>query len=1696
MKTKIAKLFIFLLCVALMFSIAACSERAGNVDDGTGGIVPPTDGDNKEKVVSVTNAEARNYIIKAVNNIDTTPVDDPEWFNIDFAVRFTFHNYEKSGEVYTDIPATTIDYNIVVKGAFNLKDNSASAVFIEIKDVYTNQVKVGVYYYDSTLYLDIGGNKYYTEQLNMSQLGGLLWKLLDSIGIDIVPFIGNALGGQLDLENSNIPGLISIAWGILFNKEANLTYTTDDKTQYINQYLNIDMIMGMIMEGRINLAGFIDIEISWEAFGLPDLDPLLRQVLGFGLQDIIDKEWPSMTFELSAITQKEPVKQADGTTKDDYVFNGLGIDITCVTGEYDVDIDVTPFKMSVGNTNTVQMDLAGYNFGSSGKDSVYEEGSLTNLELNLQLGVDSEEDEELTISSILGNMLGDLGAVGQIPLKISGGSHYVFDVKVAASIDLFDNANNKAQVTFKYNDADVFSLYLAPDLQLQQGSSVLYSTLYIDTSNLTSGGTQLIPQLKLPNLNITQLLAGTPELPGLLGDYMKYLDPYYANTTTATRPSNADGEEGGGLDIMALLNVLLTSDGAGGFKYLTFPTEESSIFSLHFDNDGINSLLGMFMEGASVGVHGIELSVDFDDPFDSVRLKLNVTEGLTVHAGIGGDNEDGTYSTGLSYFVEPDFEMEAIGIDADGNVSDPEAAEALRGEYKSMSGSLDYGATITGNFTIGSTGGSEIDLSAIVGAFVENVFLTLGIETSSALSVEYELQAGVNLLDFSQVGVILDLYLLEDGKRIYGYPFLSIYYSGNEDTLFINPQVNEEEDMVTQLHGKLPITKIVDGAIPKISVPDLGLKDVLSGLGLDLSGLEGILGGMNADFAFSLNADGTVDAGTDGNNILDIAAGALDGIVVNDGVLEVLINAEVLGVLLQLMNMDLTGDLPKVNGNLAVHLGTSVLRDPEGRPLYEQTVTDEEGNKTTYIFSINYDDEGDLVLRDENGNVVSNWPVDVSKAIPHLKDREYITAHLGILDSTGKEVEAFYIDLVLLDTITVKKGSDLTFAGGGHSSASYTSLTDWVASLVISVNVELELSVDASEAETVPDKLNQALGDMLEELLGTDAASGAFIDQLISSLAIKFKNNYFYENGLHVGIAVKGNIDINDLFASNIAVVVFDKTILDSNGFTANDNRTYAVIAGVYVEDGKGYIDLSYLGINPLAITDLEGTYVGAIALLWNSMYNDTSDLNIDSADNYQSKRDLMDFVMKETVFNYFFENFYIQNGYRNSYPETAYKYLLQDDGYIYLYYLTSFSNYFEYSNRSNDIYLKTEGRYYTVKDGVISIFNSNGDLFTSIEPFMLPDGPLRISVAQLEEEAREQRREEAESTGQEPPKEIDFTDLLESKAYSYYGDIVTKYAGIWQATITQPNLDGSVKALMDAGMAQTIAEIKNYEKAVIEYYDRTSLESTVATELILHIREEYTQYANATSVAIRNSEEFKELFPQWVEERIVSEVDKAYESRSVSEAELQAVTYFRLRTVKLFRDNLVIPGETETQAANVASMSALRDILTPALSAAYLPYEIAPSGAAIENPNRIALQIIYNSGKVSLELGNTVITGVLNMLGFGMVTEFITIDNIKLGVDTNNGLELDVTVGLDSVYTIGLGLNQLRASVDPDKRADYAVTVNKAPVIRCSPALSPPPRARAINTVPPIVIPKPILLIIKQIIEALPTAATPALPQ
>ena len=183
MKSKLLKFIILALCIAMLVSVAACSVRqdSGPADGGGTEIDPGV----KEKVVSVDSKTIKSYINKSVANLDNSIYEDPEWLNIDFGVSFVYHNYEKVGERYTNVAKTTVDYDITVKANINLKDNSKSLVFIEVKNAYHNFVVLGFYYYNSTVYLDVAGKKFYVDQLNMSQLGVLIGKTFKENGIDV-----------------------------------------------------------------------------------------------------------------------------------------------------------------------------------------------------------------------------------------------------------------------------------------------------------------------------------------------------------------------------------------------------------------------------------------------------------------------------------------------------------------------------------------------------------------------------------------------------------------------------------------------------------------------------------------------------------------------------------------------------------------------------------------------------------------------------------------------------------------------------------------------------------------------------------------------------------------------------------------------------------------------------------------------------------------------------------------------------------------------------------------------------------------------------------------------------------------------------------------------------------------------------------------------------------------------------------------------------------------------------------------------------------------------------------------------------------------------------------------------------------------------------------------------------------------------
>ena len=399
--------------------LVACSDRNANENNEDGSII-----DNKDVVDNstiITNKDgAWKYIAKSMEYLDDGLYINPEWLVINATLDFDFHSYEKTDGVYTTVAAKRAEFSLTIKANISLTDNSKSVALIELRNTYQGAVYLGLYYYSSTTYLNVGGKKYYTEQLNLTSIGELIVEKLklgsnSTDETDIVAIVGNALQGTLDIGSYS--SLVKTVWGILFEaytvsySNSYFTYTTLEagrarevkvpKYQYINEYLKLDWIMGMICAGQIKVSTFLDQKIAWTAFGLPDLDHLLEDVFGFSLRSIQAKNWPSMACSLHAITEMQQVTYNEGSTGYEYVFNGAGLSIIAADGEFDVAIEITPFVFGVTNDKTTSIVLSSYGLGSAGKGTTYQKGSFTNLEANLQLAVNADENEQLTISSLV-----------------------------------------------------------------------------------------------------------------------------------------------------------------------------------------------------------------------------------------------------------------------------------------------------------------------------------------------------------------------------------------------------------------------------------------------------------------------------------------------------------------------------------------------------------------------------------------------------------------------------------------------------------------------------------------------------------------------------------------------------------------------------------------------------------------------------------------------------------------------------------------------------------------------------------------------------------------------------------------------------------------------------------------------------------------------------------------------------------------------------------------------------------------------------------------------------------------------------------------------------------------------------------------------------------------------------------------------
>ena len=285
------------------------------------------------------------------------------------------------------------------------------------------KIVLGLYYFEGVLYIDVQGERYYMKELNLSYLGRTIGELLLEYDLDLPVMAARFLAGDPYFGNfdgvQEVIDILKLAMGYMLfhNGKSTIEYSQDRETQYISHALQINQLLGYL-KTKIFIPGVIDMDISWEGFGLPNLDPLLKALLGFDLATLKAKDWPEMSANLFAINQLQDIELADGTSRKEYVFSGMGFSLDCpeIDNGWDIDLRITPMRLTASNENSVPISFVGLNLGAAGEDTIYEKGSIVNLELNTALYINNGANAELTLRQVLGDAL-DLGAVGDIPLQ-------------------------------------------------------------------------------------------------------------------------------------------------------------------------------------------------------------------------------------------------------------------------------------------------------------------------------------------------------------------------------------------------------------------------------------------------------------------------------------------------------------------------------------------------------------------------------------------------------------------------------------------------------------------------------------------------------------------------------------------------------------------------------------------------------------------------------------------------------------------------------------------------------------------------------------------------------------------------------------------------------------------------------------------------------------------------------------------------------------------------------------------------------------------------------------------------------------------------------------------------------------------------------------------------------------------------------
>lgn len=190
------KILLLILAIALIAALFACSPRPEDdfADDGNVIVGGDTTIDTEvTKVESTTADKAKKQIAEAAENYTSfyQSPDNPEWFIVDLSLEYSFeHFWLDSEEKYNKSSAFTVD----LKGNFHMTDNSKSEMYFQIRNA-NNLPVMAIYYATGYTYVVVGTQKYYMPELNMTEVGSMLYGALSGAGVDVNRLIAGVMTG-------------------------------------------------------------------------------------------------------------------------------------------------------------------------------------------------------------------------------------------------------------------------------------------------------------------------------------------------------------------------------------------------------------------------------------------------------------------------------------------------------------------------------------------------------------------------------------------------------------------------------------------------------------------------------------------------------------------------------------------------------------------------------------------------------------------------------------------------------------------------------------------------------------------------------------------------------------------------------------------------------------------------------------------------------------------------------------------------------------------------------------------------------------------------------------------------------------------------------------------------------------------------------------------------------------------------------------------------------------------------------------------------------------------------------------------------------------------------------------------------------------------------------------------------------------